>query len=164
MPQRIQKHRRVTLYSSAHPKREQDQTKNLAMAWINYKKAYVIVPQRWIINCLRMYKISDKVINFIEKTMKSSRVELTAGERKIIEHEGDSYSNHDWCFWYSHQRIIKGTGGLGNRRTNGDHPNYNIIENGQNTEKSHGHLRRLAVTQTPVKNHQLKLIWKTLKE
>ena len=40
----------------------------------------------------------------------------------------------------------------------GDHPNYNIIENGQNTEKSPGDLRRFAVTQTPEKNHQLKLI------
>ena len=46
----------------------------------------------------------------------------------------------------------------------GDHPNYSIIENGQNTEKSPGDLRRLAVTQTPVKNHRLKLMWKTLKE
>ena len=27
-----------------------------------------------------------------------------------------------------------------------DHPNYYIIENGQNTEKSPGDLRRLAVT------------------
>ena len=36
--------------------------------------------------------------------------------------------------------------------------NYNIIENGQNTEKSPGDLRRLAVTQTPVKNHQLTLM------
>ena len=35
-----------------------------------------------------------------------------------------------------------------------DHLNYNI-ENGQNTEKSHGDLRRLAVAQTPVKNHLL---------
>ena len=40
----------------------------------------------------------------------------------------------------------------------GDHPNYRIIENGQNTEKSPGDLRRLAVTQTPVKDHQLTLI------
>ena len=32
-----------------------------------------------------------------------------------------------------------------------------LFENGQNTEKSPGDLRRLAVTQTPVKNHQLKL-------
>ena len=58
--------------------------------------------------------------------------------------------------------IIKGTGGLGNMKTNGDHPNYNIIENGQNTEKTPG--ERLAVTQTQVKNHQLKLMRKTLKE
>ena len=40
----------------------------------------------------------------------------------------------------------------------GDHPNYYIIENGQNTEKSPGDLRRLAVAQTPVKNHQLMLM------
>ena len=37
-----------------------------------------------------------------------------------------------------------------------------IAENGQNTEKSPGDLRRPAVAQTPMKNHQLKLIWKTL--
>ena len=36
-----------------------------------------------------------------------------------------------------------------------------IVENGQNTEKSPGDLRRLAVTQTPVKDHQLMLMWKT---
>ena len=29
--------------------------KNLAMAWINYKKAYYIVPHSWIINSLKMY-------------------------------------------------------------------------------------------------------------
>ena len=37
-----------------------------------------------------------------------------------------------------------------------------FIENGQNTEKSPGDLRRLAVTQTLVKDYQLTLIWKTL--
>ena len=52
----------------------------------------------------------------------------------------------------------KGTGGLGSLWTSGDHPNYYIIENGQNTEKSPGNLRRLAVTQTPVKDHQLRLL------
>ena len=44
----------------------------------------------------------------------------------------------------------------------GDHPNYYIIENGQNTEKCPGDVRRLAVPQTPLKDHQLKLMWKTL--
>ena len=54
--------------------------------------------------------------------------------------------------------LLKGTGGLGRWRMSRDHSNYTIIENGQNTEKSPGDLRRLAVTQTPVKNHQLKLM------
>ena len=40
----------------------------------------------------------------------------------------------------------------------GDHPNNSIVENGQNTEKSPGDLRRLAVTQTSVRDHQLTLI------
>ena len=58
--------------------------------------------------------------------------------------------------------ITKGTGGVGNWRTDEDHPNHSIIENGQNTEKSPEDLRRLAVTQTPVKNHRLTLITKAL--
>ena len=32
-----------------------------------------------------MYKISDEVVNFIEKTMKTLRVELTAGEKSLAE-------------------------------------------------------------------------------
>ena len=72
-----------------------------------------------------------------------------------MEHKSDNYTNCDWYFWYSHQRIIKGTGGLGNKRTRGDYPNFYITENGQSTEKSPGNLRRLADTQTPVKDKQL---------
>ena len=72
--------------------------------------------------------------------------------------EGDYYTYCDRCFWYSNLRIIKGTGGLGSWRTTGDYPNYSIIENGQNTEKNLGDLRRLAVTQTPVKDRQLTLM------
>ena len=45
-----------------------------------------------------------------------------------------------------------------------DYPNDSIIKNGQNTGESPGNLRRFAVTQTPGKNHQLALIWKTLKK
>ena len=51
----------------------------------------------------------------------------------------------------------------GNKRTSGYHPNYCFIEIGQNTEKSPGDLGRLVVTQTPVRNHQLTLVWKTFK-
>ena len=38
-----------------------------------------------------------------------------------------------------------------------------INENGQNTEESPEDLGRLAVTQTPVKDHYLTLMWKTLR-
>ena len=41
------------------------------------------------------------------------------------------------------ERIIKGTGGLGNKRTSGDYPNYDITEISQNTEKSPRDLQSL---------------------
>ena len=59
--------------------------KNLAMAWIDYKKAFYMVPQTWIINCLKMCKISDEVINFIEKTIKTWRVVLTTRGKSLAE-------------------------------------------------------------------------------
>ena len=70
------------------------------------------------------------------------------------------YTNYNWCPWYSHRRIIKGTGGLGNNRTRGGHRNYYIIEIGQNTKSPRG-LRRLAVSQNSVNDHQHTLAWKT---
>ena len=59
--------------------------KNLAMAWIDYKKAYDMVPQSWILHFLKMYKISHEVINFSEKTMQTWTVEMTAGGRSLAE-------------------------------------------------------------------------------
>ena len=45
-----------------------------------------------------------------------------------------------------------GTGRVGNQRISEDNPDNSIFEIGQNTEKSPGELRRLAITQTPVKD------------
>ena len=75
-----------------------------------------------------------------------------------MEHESDGDAYCNWCSWYSNRRISKGTGGLANKKTSGDHPNYLIIEIGQNTEEIPGDLKRLVVTQTPVKDHQLTLV------
>ena len=58
--------------------------------------------------------------------------------------------------------IIKRPGGLGSWWTGRDYPNDSITKNGQNAEESPGDLRRIAVTQTLVKDHQLKLMRKTL--
>ena len=63
-----------------------------------------------------------------------------------------------WCVQYSHQRFVARTEALGNLRTSEDHQNDSIVEIGQNTDKSPGDMRRLTVTQTPVKNHQLTLV------
>ena len=79
-----------------------------------------------------------------------------------MEHESDADTNSNWCVRYSHQKIGKGIGGLENKRTSGDHPNYTIVEIGKDTKKSLENLRSLAVTQAPEENHLLTLVWKTL--
>ena len=42
--------------------------------------------------------------------------------------------------------LEKGTGRLRNQKKSGDHPDYSIFKIVQNTEKSPGDLKRLAVT------------------
>ena len=99
----------------------------------------------------------------LKKAKKRISTSTLLGIKKSVEHESDGDINCNWCSWYSHQRIDTRTGGFGNKRTSGDHPNYYTIEIGQNTERTPGDLRWLAVTQTPVINHRLTLSWKTPK-
>ena len=80
---------------------------------------------------------------------------------KSMEHENNGDFNCNCRVRYCHQRIGTETRGLGNKETSGCHPNYSIVEIGQNTKKSPGVLRRLAVTQTSVENYQLARVWKT---
>ena len=75
-----------------------------------------------------------------------------------MEYVSDGDTNFNWCSWYIYQRIVTRTEGLENKGTSGDHPNYSIVEIKQYTEKNHGNLRRLAITQTPEKYHQLTLV------
>ena len=46
------------------------------MVWIDYQK-------HAIIDCFKIYKISDKVLKFIENTVENWRVELTAGGKSL---------------------------------------------------------------------------------
>ena len=75
-----------------------------------------------------------------------------------MEHAGDDCANCDWCFRHNNKRFIEGPGGLGGWRIGRDYPNDSTAENGQNSEMRPGDSRRLAITQTPVKNHQLTLM------
>ena len=45
--------------------------KNLSIAWIDDKRSYNIVPQAWIIDCQKLYKISDEVITSSGKRRKT---------------------------------------------------------------------------------------------
>ena len=58
--------------------------KNIAIAWTDNKKAYDMIPCSWIIHCLKMFKISGKVMKFIS-TMENWRVELTARRKSLTE-------------------------------------------------------------------------------
>ena len=45
--------------------------KNFSVVWIDYRKAYDDVPHSWILKTLSIYKFNNKLINFMEKSMKS---------------------------------------------------------------------------------------------
>ena len=81
--------------------------------------------------------------------------------KKAVEHESDKDTNYNWK---GLKRLGNWTGRVGHQRTKRDHPDYNIVEIGQNTEKSPWDLWRFAVTQTPVKDRQLMLLWKAHNE
>ena len=77
-----------------------------------------------------------------------------------MKYERDSDTNCNWCTSNDPQRLGKGTERLGNKRTSRDDLNYSIIKISQNIQESPGDLRRLDVTQTPVKDYQLMLVVK----
>ena len=79
-----------------------------------------------------------------------------------MEHESDDDTSYNWCARYNHQRIGTGTDGLGNKRTSGNHPS-SIVEIGRNTEKRYKDLRKLTVSQNPVRSYLPTLVRKTLK-
>ena len=54
---------------------------NLALVLIDYKKKGIQYGPTKLGN--KLYKISDEVIKFIEKTMKNWRVKLTAGGKSL---------------------------------------------------------------------------------
>ena len=75
-----------------------------------------------------------------------------------MEHEGDGDTNCNQSIWDNPQWIGKGTGKLEDMRTSGDYPDDSIIKIGQNIEKTSRDLRRLAPTQTLVKDHELTVV------
>ena len=48
-------------------------------------KVYGMVPNTWILQCLKIFKVAENVRNVIEKSMKNWKVKLTSGGEKLGE-------------------------------------------------------------------------------
>ena len=73
--------------------------KNLAMAWIDYKKAYDMVPYLWIIESLDLFGVAENIKSFLVNSMEKWKVMLCSGNSELGEvkikrgiFQGDSLS------------------------------------------------------------------------
>ena len=96
---------------------------------------------------------------FLKKSEKRDKYQDFTRELKKLWKKNGGNTNGNWCSLNNPLRIGKRTGGLENEKTSEDNSDYSP-KIGQNTEKSPGDLRKLA----PVKDHQLTMLWKTLKK
>ena len=55
---------------------ERMRKKNLAVTWIDYKKAYDMVLYSWIVECLGMFGVSEQIKHFLSESLKGWRVDL----------------------------------------------------------------------------------------
>ena len=107
----------------------------------------------------RIWKIVDFAVpadhrmKLKESEKKDKYLDLARGLKKTMEHEGDNYTNCDWCFWYSNKGLLKGLDDLevGGR-----------VETIQTTAllKTSRILRRVLETWGDLL--PLKLLWKTI--
>ena len=51
---------------------------NLGMAWIDYRKAYDMIPHSWILESLKMVNVADNVIEMLKRSMNNWNVNLTS--------------------------------------------------------------------------------------
>nr|XP_027229447.1 uncharacterized protein LOC113821177 [Penaeus vannamei] len=56
---------------------------SLAVAWIDYRKAYDAVPHSWIEKCSDMFGIAVNVKSFISESVKKWNTELNAGQTRL---------------------------------------------------------------------------------
>ena len=73
--------------------------KDLAMAWVDYRKVYDMVPHSWIVRCLQLVGVAENTRKCLQKSMTQWRVELWFGPTSLGQVEikrgifqGDSLS------------------------------------------------------------------------
>ena len=79
-------------------KEVKSRNKNLAMAWIDYKKAYM-VPHSWIIECLDLFGVAENIKSLLVNSMEKWKVMICSRNCEVGEVEimpgilqGDSLS------------------------------------------------------------------------
>ena len=63
-------------------KEVKSRNKNLAMAWIDYKKAYM-VPHSWIIECLDLFGVAENIKSLLVSSMEKWKVMLCSGNSEL---------------------------------------------------------------------------------
>ena len=63
-------------------------TKNLSCTWIDVKKAFDSVSHTWLIEVLRMHKINEKLVAFVQNVMRSWKITLRARTNTGIQEIG----------------------------------------------------------------------------
>ena len=58
---------------------------NLAMAWIDFKKAHDIVPHSWIIECLHLFGVEENIKSLLVNCMEKWKVMLCSGSSELGE-------------------------------------------------------------------------------
>ena len=61
--------------------------KNLAMAWIDYKKAYDMVPHSWIIQCLDLLGVAENIKSLLVDSVEKWKVMICSGYSESSEIE-----------------------------------------------------------------------------
>ena len=69
------------------------------MGWIDYRKAFDMVPHSWILECLQMFKVAGNVSYLVRNSMNLWKVELSSGKETLAQvnirrgiFQGDSFS------------------------------------------------------------------------
>ena len=57
------------------------------MAWIDYKKAYDMVPYLWIIECLDLFGVAENIKSLLANSMEKWMVMLCSGNSELGEIE-----------------------------------------------------------------------------
>ena len=71
----------------------------LKVVWIDYKKAYDLLPHTWIIKTLELYGIAENIVKLIAESMKNWQTIITSGREELAKvnikrgiFQGDSLS------------------------------------------------------------------------